>query len=515
VTEQVSSDVGPPLLGRAVRHHFFLILLTTLLFPVVMGVLALTRTPTYTSSATVLLKPLAGAPLSPEIVGTLQQTTGMMTEAALVNSTPVVARANEILRGEDLDAGTPAVKATVPASTTIIRVDFTATTATRAKRGANAFAQALLSYRQEQSAAEQKNEQEALDSRIRSVEAQLPTASPRDRQGLVNELAELRAAVSRINADDAGPGESLTPAYLPTSQSNLNPWLLIGAAAVLGLAAGLALALWRERNDNRLRGASADSAAGVPILASLRFDQYDGATTVARSAPDSPFAEAFQEARARILALAPPPRAVTVAAADATSGADFVGVNLAQTLAYAGYRVALVSTGEDSTVELLLDIEPTPGLSDVLVGRPLDQVAVMVQGVVVVPNGNPTEHRSDLLASRAFSQAIRDLQREADYVIVVGSQLSAPNALAAALPTDGVLLTGQEGETTRTDVEDAVRRARGLDVPVIGLVLVERQARRSPRRPRSQGAADRPPSRMPVDQQGDSARDQSMLTHPR
>jgi Mrp family chromosome partitioning ATPase len=424
---------------------------------------------------------------------------------------------NDVL-GDRLDAplvaGTPAVKASVPENTQTIQIQYTDDSAGIARSGANEFANALISYRSIESASDQKNQLEALQKKIRTVEAQLPNASPQDRQGLVNELTELRAAVSRINAGGTDPGFVTEPAG-PASQSNLNPWLLIGAAAVLGLAAGLALALWRERSDNRLRGDSADSAAGVPILASLRFDQYDGATTVARSAPDSPFAEAFQEARARILALAPPPRAVTVAAADATSGADFVGVNLAQTLAYAGYRVALVSTGEDSTVELLLDIEPTPGLSDVLVGRPLDQVAVMVQGVVVVPNGNPTEHRSDLLASRAFSQAIRDLQREADYVIVVGSQLSAPNALAAALPTDGVLLTGQEGETTRTDVEDAVRRARGLDVPVIGLVVVERQARRSPRRARSQGTAERPPSRMPVDQQGDSARDQSMLTHPR
>jgi Mrp family chromosome partitioning ATPase len=514
VTEPVPSDVGPPLLGRAVRHHIILILLTTLLFSGVMGVLALTRAPTFTSSATIYLKPLPGTPLSPDIMGTVQQITGITTEAALVNSTAVVQQVNGIL-DKDFEAGTPAVKATVPPNTTTIRVDFTGNTAGGAKRGARAFANALLSYRSDQSASDQKLQLADLNTKIRAVEAQLDTASPQDRQGLVNELAELRAAATRLNAGGTNPGDVLTPANKPTSQSNLNPWILIVLAGALGMAAGLALALWRERSDNRLRGASVDSAAGVPILASLHFDHYDGLTTVARSAPDSPFAEAFQEARARILAVAPPPRAVTVAAADSTSGADFVAVNLAQTLAYAGYRVALVSTGEDSTVELMLDLEPSPGLSDVLVGRPLSQVAVLVDGVVVVPNGNPTEHRSDLLASRAFSQAIRDLQREADYVIVVGSQLSAPNALAAALPTDGVLLTGQDGETTRTDVEDAVHRVRGLDVPVMGLVLVERQQRKTSRRPRPGRSSVRPPSRMPVDQQGESAPDQSMLTHPR
>jgi hypothetical protein len=62
------------------------------------------------------------------------------------------------------------------AETTVMKIDFTADTARSAARGANAFAAALLSYRAEQSASDQKRQLVALHERIRSVEAQLATA---------------------------------------------------------------------------------------------------------------------------------------------------------------------------------------------------------------------------------------------------------------------------------------------------------------------------------------------------
>jgi Mrp family chromosome partitioning ATPase len=77
-----------------------------------------------------------------------------------------------------------------------------------------------------------------------------------------------------------------------------------------------------------------------------------------------------------------------------------------------------------------------------------------------------------MLASRGFSQIVTDLQKEADYVLVIGGPLSAPNAMAVALPTDGIVLTGHDGATTGADVEAALSRAQVLDIPVIGLVLV-------------------------------------------
>jgi uncharacterized protein involved in exopolysaccharide biosynthesis len=174
----------------------------------------------------------------------------MNAEASLVNSTAVVARVNEVL-GSRLKVGSRSVKATVPPNNTVITIDFTADTAGEARNGANAFANAALSYRAEQSASDQKRHLVALQKRIRSVEAQLATASPK--QGLVKELTELRAAVTQLSAGGTNPGEIITPAQKPTSQSDLNPWLLIAAAGVVGMAAGLALALWRERSANWLR----------------------------------------------------------------------------------------------------------------------------------------------------------------------------------------------------------------------------------------------------------------------
>jgi len=460
-----------PSLWRAIRQHAVLILASTLIFTAVAGLFALRRAPTYTATASVLLRPLAGTGLSPELMGTLQQITGMTTEAALVNSTPVVAGVNETL-GTNLVAGTAQVTAKVPPNTQIIVVQFKARTPVAAKEGAQAFATSLLSYRSEESASTQKGQLVALQRRIRIVEARLADATARNQQQYADELAQLRASVAQLNAGGTNPGEVVNPARLPSSPSNVNPWFLIALAGLLGLGIGMALALGRQRSGDRGASAAATSVAGVPILATLPLGRSEDTATVARSAPDSPFTEMFQEVRAGVLALAPPPRAVTVTATDSARAADFVGVNLAQSLAHAGYRVALVSTAEHSTVETMLDIDPSPGLSDILAGRGLAAVAVNVYGLTVVPSGGVTEHRSDMLASRGFSQIVTDLQKEADYVLVIGGPLSAPNAMAVALPTDGIVLTGHDGATTGADVEAALSRAQVLDIPVIGLVLV-------------------------------------------
>jgi Mrp family chromosome partitioning ATPase len=244
----------------------------------------------------------------------------------------------------------------------------------------------------------------------------------------------------------------------------------------------LALALGRERTSARLSEDAIALGAGVPVLAKLRLATPNSVGTVATSPPDGPVTLMFQEVRARVLAVAPPSRAVTVMATDDTGWASVVGLNLAESLASAGYSVVLVSAAADSTVERMLSLDPAPGLADVLLGEDLDQVTRTVNGLTVVPHGAATSRWTDLLAGRQYSETVQELRKDADYVVVIGGRASAPDALAAALPTDGVVLTASEAAVSSEVLESARHRVEALGVAVLGLVLVQGSRRRGWRR---------------------------------
>jgi succinoglycan biosynthesis transport protein ExoP len=509
-------------MGRAIRNHIVLILITVLVVAAAAGALAAKRSSSYTSTAGVLVKPLDGNALSPAAMSSSQQVTiGMTTEAALVNSAPVVALANKTLPTKVVP-GSAQVSGSVPPNSQIVDVQFKASTQKAARLGAQTFAQAFLRFRAAQSTTNHSLQIATLQKRIKTVQAKLAKASvtgnSKSSQLLTSELQTLRGSVFKISNAAGSPGIIFSPARRPSAKSGISPLLLALVGALVGLAIGLALAVWRERSDDRLRGSVLTSAAGVPILARIGATRQ-GDVTVGNSPQDSPLREAFREARAGLLAVAPPPQAITVAPVDSNADADLVGVNLAQTLARSGYRVTLVSAGTESEVEAVLGIRAAPGLSELLTRRAeLARVAVMVDGVAVLPRGGPIDDQPDLLDGQGFSQLIDQLQRSADYVIVVANPVSAPGGLGVALATDGVVLTSIDGVTTHAQLESAVNRARALDVAVIGLLLVPK-AQHGMFSRRSRPAPTRAtPDQVVVDQtreEGASDPESSMVSPPR
>jgi Mrp family chromosome partitioning ATPase/capsular polysaccharide biosynthesis protein len=485
VSETSPNSGGSQVMGRAIRNHIALILISVLVVAALAGALAAKGSSSYTAIAGVLVRPLDGNALSPAAMSSSQQVTiGMTTEAALVNSAPVVAQANKTLETKlqtKVVPGSAQVSGSVPPNTQIVDVQFKASTARAARIGAQTFALAFLRFRAAQSTINHSLQIATLQKRIKTVQAKLAkaavTGNSKTTQLLTGELQQLRSTVFKINNAAGSPGIVYAPARRPVAKAGLSPLLLALVGALVGLVIGVALAVWRERSDDRLRGSALSSAAGVPILARISAARQ-GDVTVGTSPQESPLREAFREARAGLLAVAPPPQAITVAPVDGDAEADLVGVNLAQTLARSGYRVTLVSAGTDSELEAVLGIQPAPGLSELLTRRAdLARVAVMVDGVAVLPRGGAIDNQPDLLDGQGFSQLIDQLQRSADYVIVVANPVSAPGGLGVALATDGVVLTGVDGVTTHAELESAVNRGRALDVTVIGLVLVPKAHR--------------------------------------
>jgi polysaccharide biosynthesis transport protein len=244
------------LIRRAIREHLLLLLITTVAVAGVAVALPTTGSATYVATAGVLLKPLDGDALSPAAMSSSQQMTiGMTNEAALVNSAPVVALANKTLPTRVVP-GSAQISGSVPPNSQIVDVHFKATTPQAARIGAQAFAVAFLRFRAAQSTTNHSLQIATLQHRSKVVQAKLARASAarnaKRSQLYISELLQLQASVQKLTNAAANPGMVFSAARRPAPPSGPSPTFAL-AGALVGLALGLVLAVWRERIDDRLR----------------------------------------------------------------------------------------------------------------------------------------------------------------------------------------------------------------------------------------------------------------------
>ena len=480
-------------LTRSLRRHVGLILLVTLLVTAVAGAFALTRSVTYTATSSVLLHPAPGNAFSSSATASSQQMTiALTTEAALVDSEPVLELAEESLpSGTSLDQDQ--VTGTVAANSQIVQIAVTGDTPEAAYDGARAVARALLTYRSDETA-------ESLDARMQRLREQQATAqekldeatrddSPRAGD-LVNlyteELANIAASIGALNATAADAGTIIKPAVLPSGPSSIPPWLLVLAGALLGAALGVALAVWRERGDTVVR-ADLESVGGRPVLATVPAPA-PGRPEATEAAATSP-SEGFRHARAAVLATAPPPSSIAVASSEPRDDTGLVAHHLALSLAKASYRVALVATSPHLGLESGLGLGSGPGVADVLAGgTELQEAIERRDGVDVLPFGSPATDKPDLFAQASFARLVRTLREQHDYVLVVTGPVSEPGAMDVAMATGSLILVCTTDQTNQESIGHEVHHATELGVSVLGALLVGRPRHR--RRRSGSAAAD-------------------------
>lgn len=480
------TDVRTHLLSDALRRHKVLILVVTLLLTGAVAALASTRAPSYTSTARMLLRPTLGNPFSSDSGSSATQVTiAMQTEAEVVDSSAVATLSNKKLTNH-WSPGTGVVVATVLPNTQILQVAYTANSAANAQKGAKAVAAAYLTYRKTRTATTQKSRLDILNKQVKSVKTTLASASkaasasnapPEASQQVQlysNQLVTLQTTIGTLEATGADPGSIVSPAALPAQASSLNPLLLILSGALLGLLAGILLAIWREREDDRVRGASDTSVGGIPVLGHLSAGSAL-AFGAKRRNTESSRREVIQRVRTATLAAAPAPAAVAVAdVSDAAKdgGAADVAVELASALRRSGYRVTLVDAGGDGRLERSLGLGATPGLSEALTGQAATPLLVEESGLKVLTGGGDLAGSAELMAGARFGQVITELRQGADYVVVLAAPAATPSGIGVGRATDGLLVVGQDKRSTHDDFADIVTRAGQLDVPILGAVLM-------------------------------------------
>lgn len=481
--ELPADEVRLHLVTDTIRRRWPTILLVMLILAGATAAYVSTAATSYTAVARVLVRPVPGNALSDSVTSsTGEVTVAMQTEATLVTSPDVTAIANAKL-DQDVAPGSPAVVATVPENTEIVQVAFTASTAREAQSGAEAFAEAFLTYRGNLATSTIAYQAGSLERQARTAEADLKAASrtassptpPPDAASKVqlyaSRLAALQASTGQLQTLDVRPGSLVTPAKLPGSPAGLNPLVLVVAAALLGLGAGLALAIWRERGDDRIRSGSQTTLHGVPVLANPPQDAL-AQLIIDPDATDA-MKDAYRRAIVGILAAVSRPAVVVVSAVDKETRAEDVAVNLGIALRRSGRQVAIVDASCcDGAVATLLGLPDGPGLRDVLEHEvSLDAALQETHRVQVLTGGGDSGERQDHVLGMEMADLVEKLRGEFDFVVVAAPAASTAAGAAVAVAGDSLVLVATITRTTNQSLSEAIQRSHQLSVAVLGVVV--------------------------------------------
>ncbi len=268
--------------------------------------------------------------------------------------------------------------------------------------------------------------------------------------------------------------EEAVPAVSPVSPQ---PLLTVAIGALLGLFAGIALAVLRQALapsiTNRRRLAE---VAGAPVLGVMPARGDAQPPVVVRDDPTSPRAEAFRRLRANLQSVdvVRAHKIVMLTSPSSGDGTTTVLCDLACAMAETGQRVLVVEADlRRPRIADRFGVAQTVGLTNVLArgARVEDVVQRAGGGVDVVTSGPIPPIPGSLLASPTMARFLTDVRSQYD-VVLVGAAPVLPVADATVLAplVDAVVLVVRLGTPARL-VEAARETLQVVSARLLGTVL--------------------------------------------
>ena len=168
---------------------------------------------------------------------------------------------------------------------------------------------------------------------------------------------------------------------------------------------------------------------------------------------------------------------IGITGASKGEGASTTAINLAYSLAEAKKAVLLIEADMRSPLfGPLLEIDSTPGLSEVLagVGRLDESVrhSVLSDGLSVLPAGNVPPNPCELLSSANMRRTLFVLSEGFDYIVVdLPPVTEVSDGLAISNLLSGVVLVVRPDHCDRRDLDEAIKRLEFLKVKILGFVV--------------------------------------------
>lgn len=416
-------------------------------------------------------------------------TNNLNTLAVVTTTTPVLSEVARILGYEgdpnDLASGVSVVPET---ETGILRISVGGSVQSEVRRTAAAFQRGLLLYLAGRRTTAILEQIEGLDAQM--VELRASGAGPEGLVTLQQERAQLvvdlRNAVEHVGLQPIAPpiAQEVVTSGIQADDVSRNGRLAI--VGVLGLLAGLALALVLERFDTKVRTRdTAEERFGIPVLAEVpRIPRGERHSIVTSSLPTSAAADAFRLVGAGVGVVTPHPggdlakaRTVLVTSPGPSDGKTTLVVNIAAALAEEGARVLVVSADlRRPRLHEAFSASRTPGLVDAAqtTEPKLNELvqASSLPNVWVLASGNRTSRPGGVLGSPQMRSLLAQARDLVDWILIDTSPLLAATESALLLKeADLVILVAMANRTSTALARRATETLRQLEVPNVRVVL--------------------------------------------
>jgi tyrosine-protein kinase Etk/Wzc len=301
-------------------------------------------------------------------------------------------------------------------------------------------------------------------------------------QSLQNDVQQLRL----MKASKVGTSRLVDSASEPTKPVRPNRLLLSALSVMLGLIAGLALVTIRHLLDGGLADADdIERQTGMTVYttvpqssqqARVESENKEESTLLAVTHPEEAAIESLRSFRTALqFALAGNPnRSVVITGPAPGIGKSFISANLAA-VAASGKRAVLIDADlRRGSQHRHFGVKRSPGLSELLLGAPLDQVVQrdVLPGLDFISTGAEPPLSADVFLSPCMDALLEQLRTRYDIVIIdTAPVLAAADAGILAGKAGAVFLVARAEKTTVAELVAARRSLEQAGAEVRGVIF--------------------------------------------